>query len=293
MKGVKRQLSRRLVVRVGVSSTVTACLVTGSLWTLAGQSEASDSQHGGPAQLALQYLDALKPVNATIAQVESALKKLPASATAGRVESVVAPLQGKLAPLEGLLTSGQSQSPTHPGGLTLLTSLGLPVVMEFYDGPGPSTANKPAPWGTWGSSTAVPCLGAKDTSAMSMAGTRYAGMQLVGPTCAAGSVLYEASWHFGTAQRFTVDVGLDSAGARPSVALGFVNVVGTLAHPTAWRPLNFTADGTPASAGATLVTTGVPTTVSVNLSGVHELTALFLVDGPSPMIDLANGEFQN
>jgi hypothetical protein len=42
-----------------------------------------------------------------------------------------------------------------------------------------------------------------------------------------------------------------------------------------------------------LVTTGVPTPITVNLTGIHELTMLFLVDGPSPMIDLANGEFQD
>ena len=291
MKGTYGRLNRSVLLRAGISSTVTACVITGSLFAAAGQSDASGTQKAGLAQLALQYLNALKPVDATIAQVETALKALPASATAGRVESVVAPLQGRLNTLEGLLASQQSQSP--PGSLTSLTSLGLPVVMEFYNGPGPATASKPAPWGTWASSTAVPCLGAKDTSAMTMAGRRYSGLEFVGPTCAAGSVLYEASWHFGTAQRFTVDVGLDSAGTRPSVAMGFVNVVGTLAHPTAWKPVSFTADGTPASSGATLVTTGVPTALSVSLSGIHELTALFLVDGPSPMIDLANGQFQS
>jgi hypothetical protein len=129
------------------------------------------------------------------------------------------------------------------------------------------------------------------TSGMTMAGVGYSGMQLVGPSCAAGSVLYEASWHFGTAQSFTADIGLDSASTRPSVTMGFVSPVGTLAHPTAWKPVPFTADGTPAGSGGVPVTTGVPTPVNVNLRGIHELTVLFLVDGPSPMIDLANGEF--
>ncbi len=290
MQPMHRHRILNAVSRRGVPAVVIASLVTAGMSLASGPGSASWAQAPGASQLAGEYLKALGPVNMAIAKVETSLKSLPATASSADVEADVAPLQSKIAALQALLT--QTRYPTTPGGRLSLAALGPPVVVEFAGTAGPSTANFPAPWGTWHVHVTNPCFVGKVTSAMTMAGAHYSGLQLRGPSCAASTELYEATWHFGTAQSFAAEIGLDSSGPRPSVTMGFVATGGPLDHPTVWMPLPSSADGTPITTGAVTVASGVPTPLTVDVAGIHELTMLLLVDGPSPIIDIANGVFQ-
>lgn len=270
-----------------ISLAIFTGLTTTSLLVGTGTYSAIAARRPSAAHLAAQYLGDLRPANAVIAKAETALRALPPSATTAQVEAVLGPLKKQLRALEA--TFGDPTTSSSSAGNTL-ARLGPPTVVQFEHSAQP-TRSYPAPWGRWLDSAVNPCFIGRASTSLTMAGTRYEGVQLLGHTCGSGDVLYEVTWHFGAALSFNADIGLDVTSPTSAVTMGFATVVGTLNDPTAWKAMRFTADGTPVTSGAVSLASGVPTPVKVNLTGTHMLTLLLLVDGSSPVIDIANGDF--
>ena len=286
---------------MGVMSAVLASVTTGSLTMAAGPAGASATPLPSAAQVATEYLNALGPANVAIVKALAALKALPLTATLGQVLAIVAPLKGKIAVLETLFAGAPQPGPTPTTGDISLNSLGAPVGVEFWYPTNP--ANPASEWGVgWNSfapidaSAGSGCYATHTSKTMTMAGQRYTGLQLTpgNPTssdCSPSLKLLEFAWHFGNASYFTGDIGLDTTSQSTSVTMGFVSVVGTLDHPSAFKPVPFSEDGTPVPSGNSPLASGEPTSVRVDLAGIHQLTVLFLVNGANPIIDFANGEF--
>jgi hypothetical protein len=114
---------RRFVPRHHKTATAVACLsvIAATVVVLSSSLPAQTALNG--AELAQQYLAALKPAGAAISNAEASLEKLPVTASVAQVKAIVAPLDPALAKLEAL-------SPTSPMGAGRgLESLGLPTVV--------------------------------------------------------------------------------------------------------------------------------------------------------------------
>jgi hypothetical protein len=288
------QQSRRLVRRIGVLCVTVAALTSGSLFIVAGPGGASGATATSPsaAQLATEYLTALGPANAAIVKAETKLRALPLTATLAQVQAVVAPLKGKLAALEALTNGTTTAPPPPPSGSVSLASLGQPVGVLFWN----PAANPNPGWGTWSSVQVDSCLVTNLNAVMTMAGRHYTGVQSA-PNCGTSPYVAELTWRFGTARSFSADIGLDTTSPSTSITLGFVSVIGALAAPTGLQEIPFTANGQkvaasgPGTVPSIPVYSGVPTPVTVDVVGLHELTIIFEVNGSNPVLDFANAGF--
>jgi hypothetical protein len=248
------------------------------------------------AQLATEYLRALGPANNSITKAEKELRALSITASPASVEAIVVPLRARLAPLEDLLngvptSSGPPPPPAHP---VSLASLGQPTIVEQE---GAKASPNPG-WGTRSYSTVntETIVKTSPDPPMTMAGKQYSGVQVDSDNEVPS--LQELTWRFGTARTFTADIGLDSSSSSASVVLGFVTVQGQLADPTGFTEVPFSADGslvtaTSPNVPSIPVESGVPTPVSVNVSGIHQLSIILeeTSGNGNPTIDIANGEF--
>ena len=112
----------KIVAAVAASLSAAAVAVVGLSVSLSAQTAPSG------ADLAQQYLAALKPAGAAISTAEAKLQKLPVTASVGQVKAIVAPLGPALTKIEALTTN--TTSLTTPAGTGKgLESLGSPKIV--------------------------------------------------------------------------------------------------------------------------------------------------------------------
>ncbi len=287
-----------LFVKIGGICTISALTVTAIGGIEAGGAPATPSA----AQVAQSYIAAIGPANAELTKVDAELKALSITATYAQVASIVKPLGSALKPLEALAgAAGKKPTPneptpvpttTQPGSTVQLSSLGAPVGVVLY------SQDTSTGWGSWGAYGVNPCVVTNLSAAMTMGGKHYTGVQSA-TTCNQNPEVIELTWRFGTARTFTASIGLDSSSPSTSVTLGFVTVVGTLAAPSGLKEVPFMADGQPvkpATVGGVPsipIYSGVPTPVKVDVAGLHDLTIIYEVSGPNPIVDFANATFES
>ncbi len=202
--------------------------------TAAGVKPIPASAASGSA--ANRWLHALGPAAEQLPQIENALKKLPATASAPQVLRIVRPVGGLVQPINTLL-SLQDPLPTS------LEALGAP---------------------------STTCGGAADKVSrgvkLTMAGRTYSsGLQLIVNYANFDHDCTDSwRWHLGPQfQKFTAEVGLDESDTL-AASLAFLGPTG--------KPLGFTADGQTVNELDLYV--GEPTNITIDVSGIMNFAIL-------------------
>lgn len=104
------------------------CVVGSAVVALSVSLSAQTAPSG--ADLASEYLAALKPAGTAISTAEAKLEKLPVTASVAQVRAIVAPLGPSLSKLEALTSGSSSTAPATGSGT--LESLGPPTVVTSY-----------------------------------------------------------------------------------------------------------------------------------------------------------------